>query len=98
MSPTISNSSTLRLTSSNACRPPKRIERSAASRTGIHALRSRAARKVEVEAVALQPPSDGRGDRAQPLGLEDQGDDRQHTRERGDDVDGVVLQEADRRA
>src|SRR3954471_186814 len=94
--PTISNSSTFRLTSSRACRPPKRIESSSASRTGIDALRSRASRQIELEALALQPSSDGRREGAQALGLEDQGDDRQHTRQRGDDIDGVVLEEADR--
>src|SRR5437660_12076505 len=98
MSPTISNSSTLRLTSSRACRPPKRIDSCSASRTGIDTLRPRASRQIELEALALEPPPDRRSDRAQALGLEDQGDDRQHARQRRDDVDGVVPEEADRRA
>src|SRR5438552_9423111 len=96
MSPTISYSSTCRLTSRSACRPPKRIESSTASRTGIDALRSRSAGQVDVEALPLQPPADRRRERPDALGLEDQGDDGQEPGEGGDDVDGVVLDEADR--
>src|SRR5438270_6191978 len=97
MRPTISNSSTLRLTSSSACRPPKRIDSSSASRTGIDALRSPAARHVHVEALALEPAADGRRERAQALGLEDQGHNGEQAGKGGDHVDGVVLEEADRR-
>src|SRR5438105_15863817 len=96
--PTISYSSTCKLTSSRACRPPNRIESSRASRTGIDALRARAAGQVDVEAVALQPSAHGRRERAQALGLEHQGDDGEEAREGGDDVVGVVLDEADRLA
>src|SRR5437763_14931421 len=96
MRPTISNSSTLRLTSERACRPPKRIDSSTASRTGIDTLGARPGREIQLEALALQPPADRRGDGAQTVGLEDQGEDGGHTRQSGDDVDGVVLQEADR--
>src|ERR1700704_5486946 len=98
MSPTISNSSTFRLTSSSACRPPKRIESSSASRTGIDALRPLSAGPVHLEARPLQPSSDGRRHRAQTLGLEDQGEDGEQAGEGGNDIDGVVLEEADRLA
>src|SRR5437588_8103229 len=84
MRPTISNSSTLRLTSSRACRPPKRIDSSLASRTGIDALGSPAAMQVHVEPLPLQPPADGRRERAQALGLEAQGDDGEHAGQCGD--------------
>src|SRR6478672_13861725 len=96
MSPTISNSSTSRATSSRACRPPKRIERSTASRTGIDTFRTWAAAGVQLEALALEPATDGRGDRAETVGLEDHRENGENARQRGDDVDGVVLEEADR--
>src|SRR6266704_3573313 len=96
MSPTISNSSTLTLTSSSACSPPKRIDSSSASRTGIDALRPRPAGEVDVEALSLQPPPDRCRERAEALGLEDQRHDGEHTRQGRDDEDGVVLEEADR--
>src|SRR3954454_21139521 len=90
MSPTISNSSTFRATSSSACRPPKRIDRSMASRTGIGLLRTRSAAGVRLEALTFEPTTDWRRDRAQPLGLEDHREDGEHAREGRDDVDGVV--------
>src|SRR3954447_10374790 len=96
MRPTISNSSTSKATSSSACRPPKRIDRSMASRTGIGLFGTRPATGVHLEALALEPTAYGRGDRAQALGLEDHGEDGEHPGERGNDVDGVVLEEADR--
>src|SRR5437764_9020778 len=96
ISPTISNSSTSRLTSSKAWSPPKRIDSPAASRTGIDALRPRPAREIDVEPLALQPPPDRSGERPQPLRLEDEGEDGEDTRQRRNDVDGVVLEEADR--
>src|SRR5438132_10852203 len=96
MRPTISNSSTLRLTSDSACSPPKRMESSMASRTGIDALRARPGLEVQPEPLALQPLADRRRDRAQSLGLEDQGEDGEQARQRRDHEDGVVLQEADR--
>src|SRR5947209_16234141 len=96
MRPTISNSSTFRLTSKRACRPPKRIDSSTASRTGIDALRSGATAGAQLEALALQPPSDRRGHGAEAFGLEDQGQDGEQPREGGDDEYGVVLEEADR--
>src|SRR5205807_4607648 len=97
MRPTNSNSSTLRLTSRRACRPPNRIDSSLASRTGIDALRSAAARQIHFEALAFQPPANRSGERAQAFGLEDQRDDGQQPGQGGDHVDGVVLEEADRR-
>src|SRR5437762_13738308 len=96
MRPTISNSSTCTLTSSRACSPPKRIDRSWASRTGIDTLRTGPARQVDVKAFALQPAADGRGERAQALGLEDESEDGENARQRRDHVDGVVFEEADR--
>src|SRR4051812_18089705 len=98
MRPTISNSSTLRLTSSSACRPPKRMDSSWASRTGIDTLRPGSTRHVHLETTTLQPAPDGRSHGAQPVGLEDEGEDGQHPRQGGDDEEGVVLEEADRRA
>src|SRR3954470_2125322 len=95
MRPTISNSSSSRLTSSRACRPPKRIDRSWASRTGIDTLRARAFARMQFEALAFEPPPERGSHRAQPLGLEDQSEDGEHTRQRGDDIDGVVLEETD---
>src|SRR5437764_11782053 len=94
--PTISNSSTFRLTSERAWSPPKRIDSSTASRRGIDTLGGHAALEMHLEALTLQPPADRRRDRAEAVGLEDQGEDRQEAREGGDDVDGVVLEKADR--
>src|SRR5437764_11071366 len=96
MRPTISNSSTLRLTSDRACSPPKRMDSSTDSRTGIDALGSRPALELHLEALTLEPAPDGRRHRPEAFGLEDQGEDGEHPRKGGDDVDGVVLQEADR--
>src|SRR3954454_5320441 len=89
--PTISNSPTLMLTSRRACRPPKRIETPSVSRTGIDSLRARAAAGVHAEALALQPPADGCGDRAEPIGLEDQGEDGEDARQNLDHIAGVGL-------
>src|SRR4029079_9322977 len=85
ISPTISNSPTCRLTSCNAWRPPKRIPTSRVSRTGIGHLRSRPAAHARSERLPLEPSSDGRGDRAQAVGLEDEGEDGQHAGERLDE-------------
>src|SRR6266550_9039512 len=86
MRPTISNSSTLRLTSESACSPPKRIDSSTDSRTGIDALGARPGLQVQLEALALQPPADRSGDGAQSVGLEDQREDGEQPRQGGDDV------------
>src|SRR3954466_4844957 len=88
MSPTISNSSTSTATSSRACRPPKRIERSIASRTGIDTLGTLSPAGVQLEALTLEPTTDGRSDRAQAFGLEDHRENGEHARQRGDDIDG----------
>src|SRR4051794_39628632 len=96
MRPTISNSSTSKATSSSACRPPKRIDRSMASRTGIGLFGARPAAGVQLEALTLEPTTDGRSDRAQAFRLEDHGENGEHARQRRDDEDGVVLEEADR--
>src|SRR3954449_3701810 len=91
MRPTISNSPTLMLTSRRACRPPKRIETPTVSRTGIGALRSWSFAHVAGEAFALQPAADGGGDGAEPLGLEDEGDDGEDAGQDLDHVPGVGL-------
>src|SRR4051794_32923596 len=80
--PTISNSSTFNETSDRACRPPKRIDTPAASRTGM-------------EPLSLEPPPDRRSDRAEPIGLEDQCHDGEGARKRLDDQLLVVLDELD---
>src|SRR3954469_8830913 len=94
MSPTISNSPTLMLTSRRACRPPNRMETSVVSRTGIDTLRARSRSHVETERSALEPTPDGRRDRSQPLRLEDQRDDGEDARHDLDDIAGVGLQAA----
>src|SRR6478736_2250131 len=95
MSPTISNSPTRRLTSCNAWRPPKRIETPAVSRTDIDALRPPAPATTAPERPALQPFADGRGQRAQAVGLEDQREDGQHAREGLDEEPGALLDVGD---
>src|SRR5436309_1982907 len=83
--PTISNSSTLMLTSLRACSPPKRMEMASVSRTCMHTLRSGpATASVHRERAALQPATDRRREGSQPLRLEDQGEDGQHAREQLD--------------
>src|SRR4051812_29574774 len=81
ISPTISNSFTSRVTSCNACRPPKRIDRSRTSSTDMGALhRTRAGVRVIVhrEATALEPALD-RGDAlADPARVEDERLQQQH--------------------
>src|SRR5437879_1281684 len=94
MSPTISNSLTWRVTSSSACRPPKRMATSCTSRTDIDALRS-PGRGVHGEATALQPAPDRHRERAEALGLEEERQHGQQPEERLDDVAGVVLHELD---
>src|SRR5258708_24881948 len=85
--PTISNSSTLMLTSRRAWTPPKRMETSWVSRTGIgHPLGSGAAAGAERERLAFKPAPDRRGDGAQPGGLEDQGQYGEHAAQGGDVV------------
>src|SRR5690242_17158730 len=76
MSPTISNSLTVRVRSWRACRPPKRIDRSVTSSTDTGALHRRGTCVrvvVELEAVTRHPA----GDRAQlgpdPAAVEDEG-------------------------
>src|SRR4051812_20709488 len=94
--PTISNSSTLMLTSLSACRPPKRMEMLSVSRTCMHALRSRTAQAaLHRHRAALQPSTDWRGEGSEPLRLEDQGEDRQHARQQLDVVAGVDLDVVD---
>src|SRR4051812_3741826 len=83
MRPTISNSSTFRVTSRSACRPPKRIETPVASRIGM-----------QPEPFALEPPADRRGDGADAVGLEDQGEDGQQAAQGLDQEGGVVGQPA----
>src|SRR3954470_21867173 len=92
MSPTISNSPTVMETSRSACRPPKRMETSWVSRTGIDALRAGAAAGVHAETGPLEPAPDGCRDRAQTLRLEDQREDSEDARDDLDDVAGVGLQ------
>src|SRR3954453_7035615 len=94
MRPTISNRATCRPTSRRAWSPPKRIDRSTASRTGIDTLGARPTAGVHVESLTLEPAPDRRRDRSQPLGLEDHRENGEDPGQRGDDVDGVVLQEA----
>src|SRR5947207_11524495 len=89
MSPTISNSPTLIETSRNACRPPKLIDTSWVSRTGIDALRARSTADVQSETAPLEPPPDRRGDRPQPLRLEDQREDGQDAGHDLDDIAGI---------
>src|SRR5436305_14268176 len=72
MRPTISNSPTSNVTPESACRPPKRMATSWVSRTDTEALRSRARARSEHQRLALEPPTDRRGDSAQPVGLEDE--------------------------
>src|SRR5581483_5969977 len=88
MRPTISYSFTRMLTSVSAWTPPKRMLTSVASRTDIDALRAATA-VPELEPLALQPPADGRRERAQALGLEDQGEDCQHAGDHLHVVPGV---------
>src|SRR3954452_18185959 len=94
ISPTISNSPTLTMTSRSACRPPKRMLTSRVSRTGIDALRTRARSHVETESSSLEPAPESCGDRSQPLRLEDQRDDGEYPRDDLDDIAGVGLQPA----
>src|SRR3954467_8097525 len=94
MSPTISNSPTLTLTSRSAWRPPKRMLTSRVSRTGIDALRARPRSHVKTEASALEPSPDRCGDRSEPLRLEDQRDDGEDARDDLDDIAGIGLQPA----
>src|ERR1041384_2421777 len=77
MRPTISNSLTRRLTSVSACTPPKRMETPTASRTGIDPL-GPAPAVAKLEPAALEPPAQRGGERAETLGLEDQGHDGEH--------------------
>src|SRR5436190_132054 len=95
MRPTISNSSTRRLTSVSACRPPKRMDVPATSRTDTETLRPFARPTVERELLALQPPPDRRGERPESFGLEDQREDGQHARQCLDDEPCVVHDETD---
>src|SRR5437016_3864410 len=80
INPTISNSLTWSETPDRACRPPKRIDTPLASRTGM-------------EPFPFQPSADRRGDRAEPVGLEDQRHDGKPTGDRLDDQLLVVLDE-----
>src|SRR2546430_13947549 len=119
MRPTISNSSTRRVTSVRAWRPPKRMDTSSALRTGAAAGRrppspsgppagarrsapsrtgiaapsppQRPASVGQLEALAPEPPADGRGDGPQPVGLEDEGEDGQQGAQGLDVVPGVDL-------
>src|SRR3954454_23171323 len=92
ISPTISNSSTLMLTSFRACRPPKRMEMASVSRTCMDALRARAATvAVHREGATLQPPTDWRGERSEAFRLEDEGEDGKDTGEQLDVVAGIHL-------
>src|SRR4051794_26144739 len=94
--PTISNSSTLILTSLSACRPPKRMEMASVSRTCMHTLRSSSATgSMHRERAALQPAADRRGEGSEPFWLEDQGEDGQHPRQQLDVVAGVDLDVVD---
>src|SRR3954451_9438783 len=94
--PTISNSSTLMLTSLSACSPPKRMEMLSVSRTCMHALRSgSAAGSMHRERAALQPATERRGERSESFRLEDQGEDGQHSRQQLDVVAGVDLDVVD---
>src|SRR5438309_8487793 len=95
MSPTISNSSTLMVMSSSACSPPNRMAISFTSRTDIDTLRPTARSRVHREPPTLQPPADRCGERAEPLGLEDQREHGKQTGEGLDEVAGVVLDELD---
>src|SRR3954454_11347611 len=91
--PTISNSPTRTLTSRSACSPPKRMDTPSVSRTGIDPLRARSRTGVvHAEALALQPAPDRRGQRAHPVGLEDEGHDRQRAGDGLHEVPGVRLQ------
>src|SRR3954453_9536221 len=66
MRPTISNSSTLSVTSRSACRPPKRIETPVASRIAM-----------QLEPFAFEPAAQRRGQHADAVGLEDECEDGQ---------------------
>src|SRR5438445_1107503 len=94
--PTISNSSTVMLTSRRAWTPPKRIETSWVSRTGIAgSFRSGPPASVERERLTFEPPADGGGDGAEAVGLEDQRQDGQDPAQGGDVIAGVVLEGMD---
>src|SRR3954467_6999468 len=83
MRPTISNSSTLRVTSRSACRPPNRIEMQLASSIGMHP-----------EPITLEPAADRRGEGADAVGLEDQREDGEESGQGLDEEGGVVGQPA----
>src|SRR4051794_4497219 len=83
MSPTISNSSTFRVTSRSACRPPKRIETPVASRIAM-----------QLEPFAFEPAAQRRGQRADTVRLEDEGEDGQQTGQALHEEGSVVGQPA----
>src|SRR3954469_12847057 len=91
ISPTISHSSTRRLSPSTATRPPKRMVRSRTSSTDTAALhRSDAPAFVVVQAepVTGEPPGERPEDLTEPAGVHDDGLQQQR---RPDDVGDVEL-------
>src|SRR3954447_177192 len=92
ISPTISHSSTFRLSPSIAVRPPKRMVRSRTSSTDTAALhRSDAAvavRVVQAELVTREPPRERPDHLAQTAGIHDHGLQQQR---RADGVRDVEL-------
>src|SRR3954452_18041811 len=97
ISPTISHSSTFRLSPSIAVRPPKRMVRSRTSRTDTAALhRSDAAvaiRVVQRERVAGEPPREWTNDLTETTGVEDHRLQQQHSADDVRDVELVVVVE-----
>src|SRR4051794_28889911 len=83
INPTISNSSTLMVTSRRACRPPNRMEMQLASSIGMHP-----------EPFALEPAAERRGEGADAVGLEDQREDGQEPGQALHEEGGVVGQPA----
>src|SRR5689334_18308000 len=76
MSPTISNSLTVRVRSCRACRPPKRMDRSETSSTDTGALHCRGTGVqvvVHLEAVARHPARDRPQRRSEAARVEDEG-------------------------
>src|SRR5881398_3291536 len=92
--PTISHSSTFRLSPSIAVRPPKRMVRSRTSSTDTAALhRSDAAvpvRVVQGELVAREPAGKGTDHLAETTGIEDHGLQQQRGADEVRDVELVV--------
>src|SRR4051812_20393385 len=97
MRPTISHSSTDRLSPSIAVRPPKRMVRSRTSSTDTGALHRADAcatvRVVQRELVIAEPAGEWPDDLSQPAGVEDHRLQQQHRADHVGDVELVVAVE-----